>query len=286
MLNRAQARAKLKATIIDSNSSSISHYHYRSLHHSQTPPPPTHHRHLTNRSPLEYQSILKTFIARRAIQPGKQLHAHLCLIGLAYDTILATKLVDLYCSCNHLSNAHQLFDKIPKRNVFLWNVLIRGYAWNGPYNVAISLFYRMIENGVVPDNFTFPFVLKACSNLSDINVGRDVHDHVVRTGWENDVFVGAGLIDMYAKCGDVGSARQVFDKIPERDVVLWNSMLAAYAQNGHPDDCLVLCGEMAAVGPPPADRRHPGHRSVGRRRHGGGAPARAGAPRVCVEAGV
>ncbi|KAJ0785197.1 putative tetratricopeptide-like helical domain superfamily, DYW domain-containing protein [Helianthus annuus] len=249
MLIRVHATARtLPSTIIHSNHSPNSHHQWRFLHHKHSPQTthnPHHPSNLTNRSPLEYQSILKTFIARRAIQPGRQLHAHLCVKGFGYDTILGTKLVDLYCSCNYLSNAHQLFDKIPKRNVFLWNVLIRGYAWNGPYNNAVSLYYNMIDHGVVPDNFTFPFVLKACSNLSAIDVGRDVHEHVVRTGWETDVFVGAALIDMYAKCGDVGSARQVFDKIVERDVVMWNSMLAAYAQNGRAEECLVLCGDMA-----------------------------------------
>nr|XP_043637286.1 pentatricopeptide repeat-containing protein At4g21065-like [Erigeron canadensis] len=204
--------------------------------------------HLTNLSHLQYRSILKTFTARRAIQPGKQLHAHLAVTGLAHDTILATKLVDLYCSCNFLTLAHQLFDKIPKQNVFLWNVLIRGYAWNGPYEVALELFYRMVDHGVVPDKFTFPFVLKACSSLSAESVGLDVHEHVLRTGWEKDVFIGAALVDMYAKCGNTSRARNVFDKIPDRDVVLWNSMLAGYGQNGFPEECLVLCGEMALNG--------------------------------------
>lgn len=233
MVIRIQATARIHR--------SNSHYKLRSLHQSTK----AHNHQLTNRSQFEYQSILKTFIARKAIQPGKQLHAHLILTGLTHDTVLRTKLVDLYCSCNHLDNAHQLFDKMPKRNVFLWNVLIRGYAWNGPYDKAVRLYYEMSDHGVVPDNFTFPFVLKACSNLSDGGVGRDVHEHVVRTGWENDVFVGAGLIDMYSKCGDVGNARRVFDKIRERDVVMWNSMLAGYGQNRYPEDCLVLCGEMA-----------------------------------------
>ncbi|KAL4559981.1 hypothetical protein LXL04_032129 [Taraxacum kok-saghyz] len=264
MLIRVTATAKLKrsspsqhklffsslTSIVDSDYSSTSHHQCRSSSHPQKPPT-THHRHLppklhlTNRSQLDYQLILKTFIARRAIQPGRQLHAHLCLIGLGNDTILGTKLVNLYCSCNHMYNAHLLFDRISKRNVFLWNVMIRWYAWNGPFNAAVSLYYEMIDNGIVPDNFTFPFVLKACSNLSAVDVGRDVHDNVVRTGWEKDVFVGAALIDMYAKCGNVSSARQVFDKILQRDVVLWNSMLTAYSQNSHPEDCLALCSEMA-----------------------------------------
>lgn len=106
----------------------------------------------------------------------------------------------------------------------------------------------MLDYGIEPDNFTFPFVLKACSALSAIHKGRDIHEQVVRTGWESDVFVGAALVDMYAKCGHVASAREVFDKIWRRDVVLWNSMIAAYSQDGHPAEALTLFREMTLSG--------------------------------------
>lgn len=191
-----------------------------------------------------YSSLLQSCIDRKAEEPGKQLHAHLLLKGFGLNLILGTKLVSLYSVCNSLTNAHKLFDRIPKGNIFLWNVLIRGYAWNGPHEVALSLYYQMLDYGIEPDNFTFPFVLKACSALSAIHQGRDIHDHVVRTGWESDVFVGAALVDMYAKCGCVASAREVFDRILGRDVVLWNSMIAAYSQNGHPAEAITLFREM------------------------------------------
>nr|GMC61866.1 pentatricopeptide repeat-containing protein At3g46790, chloroplastic-like [Ipomoea batatas] len=200
-----------------------------------------------------YAYLLNSCIIGKAIGPGRQLHARLCLTGLSYNTTLATKLVNLYCVCDHVSVAHRLFDKIPKGNLFLWNVLIRGYAWNGPYEVAISLYFQLFNYGLVPDNFTFPFVLKACSALSAVDVGRNIHEQVVRTGWERDVFVGAALIDMYAKGGCVDSSREVFDKVAQRDVVVWNSMLAAYSQNGFPDECLLLCSEMAYAGVRPTD---------------------------------
>ncbi|KAL2555952.1 Pentatricopeptide repeat-containing protein [Forsythia ovata] len=199
--------------------------------------------------PQHYASVLQSCITRKAIKPGKQLHAHLCVNGMLFhNTHLVTKLVNVYCICNSLSCAHHLFDKMPKSNLFLWNILIRGYAWNGPYHASISLYYQLLDQGLVPDNFTFPFVLKACSGLSALEVGRDIHKHVKKTRWEMDSFVGAGLIDMYAKCGCINESRQVFDKIVNRDVVLWNSMLAAYSQNGHPNECLRLCGEMAFGG--------------------------------------
>ncbi|CAD5165903.1 unnamed protein product [Musa acuminata subsp. malaccensis] len=196
----------------------------------------------------DYLNLLRSFVSRKALEPGKQLHARLLLSGLGYNTILATKLVDLYCLCDHVTYAHKLFDRIPKRNLFLWNVLIRAYAWTGPHEVALSLYYQMLDCGVAPDNFTFPFVLKACSALSALEAGRGIHELVVSTGWETDVFVGAALIDMYAKCGCVDHARELFDRIPNRDVVLWNSMIAAYAQNGHPSEALLLCRDMVARG--------------------------------------
>ncbi|PKI71032.1 hypothetical protein CRG98_008613 [Punica granatum] len=142
---------------------------------------------------------------------------------------------------------------IPKKNIFLWNVLIRAYAWNGPHEVAISLFYEMIDHGLVPDNFTLPFVLKACSALSAVKPGRDIHDIAIRTGWEKDPFVGSALVDMYAKCGMVENARGVFDKIKKRDVVLWNSMLAAYSHNGCAAEAISLCREMALSGVRPSE---------------------------------
>ncbi|CAH9090702.1 unnamed protein product [Cuscuta epithymum] len=212
------------------------------------------HQHSLASNPApNYAELLNSCIAGKAIERGRQLHARLCLIGLGYNTFLATKLVNLYCVCDHVSVAHQLFDKISKGNLFLWNVLIRGYAWSGPYEVAISLYFQLLKHGHVPNNFTFPFVLKACSALSGIDVGRDIHGQVVSTGWERDVFVSAALIDMYAKSGCVENSRKAFDNVVQRDVVVWNSMLAAYSQNGCPDECLSLCSEMAYSGVGPTD---------------------------------
>ncbi|ESR40187.1 hypothetical protein CICLE_v10027522mg, partial [Citrus x clementina] len=198
-----------------------------------------------------YVSLLQSCIAQKAVSPGKQIHALISQMGFGFHPVLATKLVHLYSACDCLHNAHQLFDRIPQRNLFLWNVLIRGYAWNGPYEVAIELYYRLLEFGLVPDNFTFPFALKACSALSAIEEGRRIHEDVIRNKWETDVFVGAALIDMYAKCSCVVNARQVFDKILERDVVLrekrvvsWNAMITGYAMHGHSTKALDLFEKM------------------------------------------
>ncbi|KAJ1259210.1 hypothetical protein BS78_10G137100 [Paspalum vaginatum] len=197
-----------------------------------------------------YATTLRSCVLSRAVRPGRQLHARLLVSGLGLDAPLATRLVDLYAACGHVSHARRLFDGMPQhRNVFLWNVLIRAYARDGPREEAIALYRAMLAHGgVEPDNFTYPPVLKACAALLDLDAAREVHDRVTRTRWAADVFVRAGLVDMYAKCGCVDEARAVFNATALRDVVVWNSMIAACGQNGRPAEALALCRDMVAEG--------------------------------------
>lgn len=127
-----------------------------------------------------------------------------------------------------------MFDQMSKRDVsaFAWNSLISGYAELGLYEDAMALYFQMEEEGVEPDRFTFPRVLKACGGIGFVQIGEAVHRHVVRSGFVDDRFVLNALVDMYAKCGDIVKARKVFDKIVSRDKVSWNTMLTAYMRHG------------------------------------------------------
>eukprot|EP01018_Ginkgo_biloba_P037425 Gb_17095 [translate_table: standard] len=188
-----------------------------------------------------YASVLQ---ACTNIKSLKQLHAHMLINGLEQNIILCTKLVNRYAMYGSLHSAHLVFDKTYDRNVFIWNAIIRGYAGNGPFDQVLTLYFQMEQEGIRPDNFTFPFVVKACASLSDLQKGKKIHTHVIRTGFETDVFVGAALIHMYAKCGNIVNARQVFDKMSRRDLVSWNSMIAGYAQTGHANEAMTLFHQM------------------------------------------
>eukprot|EP01018_Ginkgo_biloba_P030303 Gb_38441 [translate_table: standard] len=197
--------------------------------------------------PDTYASFLQACANTRALSEGKQVHAHVLIAGFDQDVFLGTKLVNLYAICGRLGNARQIFDNIRKRNIFLWNAMIRGYATNGVSGEALSLYYQMQRAGVYPDNFTFPFVLKACANLSALEEGKEIHYHLRRNGLESDVFVGTALIDMYTKCGSIENARHVFDEMSQRNVVLWTAMIAGYVQNGHANEALALFYQMQLV---------------------------------------
>eukprot|EP01018_Ginkgo_biloba_P030301 Gb_17294 [translate_table: standard] len=180
-----------------------------------------------------YAYLLQACNNIKALVEGKQLHAYMLVAGLEPNSFVGTQLVGMYATCGNIANARLVFDKIYERTPILWNAMIRMYAKNGPCEEALSLYYQMQQEGTRPDNFTFPLVLKACAALLALQEGKEIHYHIVRSRLESDVFVAAGLIDMYAKCGCIEDARQVFDKMSRRDLVSWNTMIAGYAKCGN-----------------------------------------------------
>lgn len=86
---------------------------------------------------------------------------------------------------------------------------------------------------MVPDRSTLASVLSSCGGLEMLEQGRQVHALVIKTEFDSEVIVGSALADMYANCGSVENALNVFDKMPVRDVVSWTGMIAIYAQQGH-----------------------------------------------------
>eukprot|EP01018_Ginkgo_biloba_P030434 Gb_10709 [translate_table: standard] len=189
-----------------------------------------------------YASLLQVSADMKQL---KQVHAHIIIKGLDQNNFLGSKLVGMYAMCGSLKNACLVFDKIKfKRSALLWNGMIREYARNGTCDEALALYYQMQPAGIQPDDFTFPLVLKACASLSSLQEGEEIHGLIVRRGFESDVFVQTSLLDMYAKCGCLEDARQVFDKMFTKDAVSWNAMIAAHFQNGHANEALTLFRQM------------------------------------------
>lgn len=108
----------------------------------------------------------------------------------------------------------------------------------------------MRRNSISPNHYTFPFVLKACARLSSLDKGRELHSASLQLGFEFNVFVQNSLIYMYAVCGNVTTAYQVFDYMPGvvRDVVSWNSMISGYLQSKLYDEALRVFGRMKEEG--------------------------------------
>lgn len=168
----------------------------------------------------------------------KKSHAKIFTHGLQHDSRILTKFALSYVSFNKIDAASVVFEAIPNPCVYLWNVMIRGFATDGRFLSSLELYSRMMVKGLTPDKFAFPFALKSCAGLSDLQRGKVIHQHLVCCGCSNDLYVNAALVDMYAKSGDIEAARLVFDKMSNRDLVSWTTMISGYAHNAYNSETL------------------------------------------------
>jgi len=134
----------------------------------------------------------------------------------------------------NLCYAHQLFDTMPNcPNGFLWTSLIRAFLSHRAHVLhCISIYTRMHQNGILPSVLTFSSVLSACGRVPALFEGKQVHARVVQSGFIGNKIVQTALLDMYAKSGCISDARDVFDRMDDRDVVAWTAMICGYAKVG------------------------------------------------------
>ncbi|CAM6018447.1 unnamed protein product [Sphagnum balticum] len=113
-------------------------------------------------------------------------------------------------------------------HIFSWNMKLAKYVKDGQPEKAMQLFQQMQQEGMSPDTFTFVQVINACAGLGALENGRLVHDQLIQSGCESNIFLGNSLVDMYAKCGSIEDAWRVFNKMPSRDVVTWTAMILGH----------------------------------------------------------
>lgn len=166
------------------------------------------------------------------LQMGREIHHLVYKVGLHLDVFVAAALVDMYATCGVIEDARQVFDKMQKRDLVTWTVMIGAYADCGNANESLVLYERMMEEGIVPDKIAMVTVVFACAKLGAMHKAKLIHDYISRKRFYLGVILGTAMIDMYAKCGSIDAARQIFDMMKEKNVVSWSAMIAAYGIHG------------------------------------------------------
>ncbi|KAF8039833.1 hypothetical protein BT93_B2141 [Corymbia citriodora subsp. variegata] len=182
--------------------------------------------------PLQANSLLQLCCDSRSLAQCKQVHQRIVQHGLHADQFVATKLTQSYADLDDLASADKLFRRLLRPNVFAWTAVLAYRSRNGMFGDCVGAYCEMKLRGVVPDGYVFPSILRACAQLGCSEVGAYVHKDVIVCTCESNVQVCNSLIDMYGKCGDVESARRVFDEMGDRDLLSWNSMMSGYIWNG------------------------------------------------------
>ncbi|KAJ7533648.1 hypothetical protein O6H91_13G058400 [Diphasiastrum complanatum] len=192
--------------------------------------------------------VLKACARIAALEEGKQLHSQIIKSGFESDVIVGSVLVDMYAKCSCIEHARQVFNNMHERDVMSWTTMIAGYAQQGLGNEALTLYEQMKQEGVQPVDVTYVLLLKACASIAALEQGKQFHSHIKESGFQSNLIVGNALVDMYAKCGSIEHACQVFNNMHERDVVTWNAMITGYAQQGLGKEALTLFERMKQEG--------------------------------------
>ncbi|KAG7597488.1 Pentatricopeptide repeat [Arabidopsis suecica] len=194
--------------------------------------------------------LLQASGKRKDIEMGRKIHQLVSgSTRLRNDDILCTRIITMYAMCGSPDDSRSVFDALRSKNLFQWNAVISSYSRNELYYEVLEMFIKMIsKTDLLPDNFTFPCVIKACARISDVGIGLAVHGLVVKTGLMEDLFVGNALVSFYGTHGFVSDALKLFDIMPERNLVSWNSMIRVLSDNGFSEESFLLLGEMMEEG--------------------------------------
>jgi pentatricopeptide repeat protein len=213
------------------------------------------------------------------LELGKRLHGYMESNGVRCTVKLMNTVMDMYVKCGSLDlaklvferiekktivswtmmlvgharlgmmdDAQKLFDGMPERDVFPLNALMAGYVQHKQGKEAIALFHEMQYAKVNPKEITMVNLLSACSQLGALEMGMWVHHYIDRHRLSLSVALGTSLVDMYAKCGNIRKAVCVFKEIPEKNALSWTAMICGLANHGHVDEAIEHFQRMIELG--------------------------------------
>ncbi|CAK9188345.1 unnamed protein product [Ilex paraguariensis] len=200
-----------------------------------------------------FSSVLGAFSGIMETEAGKQLHSLILKYGFHSFTFVGNAVLDFYSKSGLLDESLRTFEEMDEQDVVSWNALISGRVTAGNYQEAIEILRRMLFEGFDPNIYTYSIILSICGDRPAIEWGKQTHCCIMKPGFVSNMVVGSALIDMYAKCGRLGDARIVFDTLPSKNIVAWNTMLVGYAQHGYGKEALDIYDLMQKNGMQPND---------------------------------
>ncbi|KAM0946547.1 putative tetratricopeptide-like helical domain superfamily [Dioscorea sansibarensis] len=191
---------------------------------------------------------LKHLLVSKRLDEAKNLFVELRSNGVEFGFITKTMLIDAFFKFGRVSDACQVFETMPERSVVTWTSMVSGFARNGLPSVGFCVFVEMLEAGVVPNDFAFSAVLHACTDLGVLELGQQVHSMVVRFGLASDCRIANWLIDVYSRCRLIDKAQLIFEKMADRDVVTFTTLISGFCVNNLFISAVRVFGQMLSEG--------------------------------------
>ncbi|XP_022152191.1 pentatricopeptide repeat-containing protein At3g62890 [Momordica charantia] len=180
------------------------------------------------------------------IKQFNQILSQMLLTGFIRDTYAASRLIKFSTDFPfiHIDYTRRIFNCVENTNCFMWNVMMRTYIQRNSPHFSLGLYKLMLSKYVGPDNYTYPIIVQACSIRQSEFEGKQVHNHILKLGFDSDVYVQNTLINLFSVCSNMTDARRMFDESSVLDSVSWNSILAGYVQIGSVEEAKYIYDQM------------------------------------------
>ncbi|XP_010257871.2 PREDICTED: pentatricopeptide repeat-containing protein At3g02330 [Nelumbo nucifera] len=198
-----------------------------------------------------YASAFRLCAGISSLRLGSQMHGHALKNNFGSDVIVGTAILDMYSKCSCLTDARRMFNSLSHHNLQSWNAIIVGYARGDLGFEALQLFRLMQRSGIGIDEISLSGAFSSCAVIQGLLEGVQLHGLAIKSNFESNICVANAILDMYGKCGALVEARSVYDEMERLDAVSWNAIIAAYEQNEHEEDTLLLFSRMLHSGMEP-----------------------------------
>lgn len=197
-----------------------------------------------------------TFVALSGVSPesthlttGLLLHCLALKLGLASIPFVGNLVMTMYSKFGSFESMEKAFRSIEQKDVISWNTLMTACSQSYECLKGLNFFKEMFTDRTIqPDEFTFTNLLAHCGKLASIHHGKQIHTRLIRTDLLLDTGIFNALVDMYSKCGSLKNANTVFEKIPYRNLVSWNTMIAGFGNHGLGQDAIAIFEKMQCEG--------------------------------------
>ncbi|KAL5807887.1 hypothetical protein ACOSQ3_028578 [Xanthoceras sorbifolium] len=192
-------------------------------------------------------SLLSALLDLKDVRRGKCVHGYVIRHELDMNNEISNQFINMYGKCGCVAYARHIFSRIRYRDLLSWTSMMKGYVYHGNADEAIFLFRMMKREKLEHDSVALISLLQAFSQLGCLGLAKEVHSHLYRDHMERETPVINSLITIYAKCGKLDMARNLFENMTYRCLTSWNSIIAAYGMHGYGIDALKLFEGMKKV---------------------------------------
>ena len=193
-------------------------------------------------------NVLGVVKERMDVLKGKEIHGYGIRHGFDGNEFVVSGLSDVYTSCNMVEDSYRLFCLLPRKDCVSWCSMIAACVQNGLFDEGLRLFRQMLSAGIKPVPVSCSSIIPACAHLTTLPLGQQLHGYIIRSHFDDNMFISSSLVNMYAKCGNIKLAKYIFDSMKQHDLVSWTAMIMGCASHGHAYEAISLFKQMEVEG--------------------------------------